>query len=407
MKPRLIPWITLGIAGFLVALVILYVKAQMTAQANRPIPEKQTVEARTTVNVMTASLATYQAVLNSYGAAEPHYSLTLIADVSGKIESLHSNFEVGTLLKKGDQLLTINDREYRATLASAKEALASAQLSLLEEERQGQQASAEWKASGLSGDPASDLVLRKPQLIAAQATVASAKSALASAQQDVINTQIKAPFDALVIERSVSPGSYLQAGTELGALYSTDRVEIELSFSAQEWENLADAQQLINEHWPVTLTMSQAEGKWQGYVVRVEQHMDSTTRQRSLIVAVDQPLALPTPLLPGSFLKANIQGRSVAGLWKLPATALSQRGEIWYVTAQETLDLFTSEPQFSEGDFIYIVPPTSLAAHTQRIVVHPLSSYLKGMRVDASTGVNATVSTTSNSATLNETPTHD
>ena len=36
------------------------------------------------------------------------------------------------------------------------------------------------------------------------------------------------------------------------------------------------------------------------YVGRVEQHMDSTTRQRALIVVVDAPLQQETALLAGS-----------------------------------------------------------------------------------------------------------
>ena len=98
--------------------------------------------------------------------------------------------------------------------------------------------------------------------------------------------------------------------------------------------------------WPVELTSVENGQNWSGRILRLEQHLDDTTRQRALIIAVDRPLDLDTPLLPGTFVKALIKGRSVDNLWKLPSAALSQRGEIWYVKADKTLDKFSTDPVF-------------------------------------------------------------
>jgi hypothetical protein len=120
---------------------------------------------------------------------------------------------------------------------------------------------------------------------------------------------------------------------------------------------------------------------WQGYVLRAQQHIDESTRQQQLIVAVDAPFTLASPLLPGTFVNVSIEGASQSGLWKLPNSALSQRGEIWYVTEQNTLDKFSTSPRFSRDGFIYIYVPKQFNQQAVAVLTHPLNSYISGMKV--------------------------
>jgi hypothetical protein len=138
---------------------------------------------------------------------------------------------------------------------------------------------------------------------------------------------------------------------------------------------------MIAGSWPVTLEHVENHTHWTGYVIRCQQHVNDTTRQRSLTIAVDQPLSQTPALLAGTFVKATIVGRTMDNLWQLPSSALSQRGEIWYVTDQHTLESFTTEPVFSRDRDIYIAPPPALAQAPQQVLTHPLSSYTRGMEV--------------------------
>lgn len=287
----------------------------------------------------------------------------------------------GGLVAAEDTLLQLEDSDYLQALSNAQESLAAARLTLLEEERQAVQAEAEWRSAGLEGEPDSELVLRQPYVDAALASLHSAEAVVASAQKDLDHTRIAAPFDAMVVERLVAPGSYVQAGTELAILYSSDRVEITLALSSQDWGKLPPPEELQGGDWPVVLRDIESGVQWTGYVGRVEQHMDSTTRQRALIVVVDAPLQQETALLAGSFVDAEIPGRSLDGLWELPNSALSQRGEIWYVATDNTLASFTAKLAFSAADTIYVEPPAALALQPQQVLLHPLSGYLVGMQV--------------------------
>ncbi|WP_203142187.1 efflux RND transporter periplasmic adaptor subunit [Marinobacter mangrovi] len=382
MKRKLIRSLPLTAALVVVAGVIFYIHDQAQAFADRPFTKPETPVQRADVSVVSVEPGTYAAQISAFGAASAHYQLTLNAQVSGQIDDITGDFEGGNRVAKGDLLAEVEASSYREALASAQSTLASAKVDLLEEERQGEQAVAEWKASGLSGEPDSPLVLRQPQLASAKAAVAEAQAAVDTARYNLNQTRIVAPFDALITDRSVAPGSYVQAGTEVATLVSTDRVEISVSLSAVEWAQLPDQALLTGGQWPATLTNIETGQHWSGHVIRARQHLDDTSRQRSLVIAVDAPFDQSPALLPGTFLQATVAGRDVDGLWKLPATALSQSGEIWYVTDDNTLASFAVEPRFASDGSIYIVPPKALAGDKARVVRQPLSSYVEGMAVN-------------------------
>ncbi|WP_317932924.1 efflux RND transporter periplasmic adaptor subunit [Halioxenophilus sp. WMMB6] len=374
--------LSLAIALVCLTGVTSLVMANLSGPPMPPAPQANASVAAE-VSVVTVSADEYQAQVSGFGAADPHYSLAVTAKVSGYIEQLADNFEAGAVVRQGEQLAALDDTEYRAQLAAAKQALSQAQLTLIEEQRQAQQARTEWQSSGLGGEPDSPLVLRQPYVEAARSAVASAAAEVANAERNLSYTQVLAPFDGLVVARDIAPGGYVQAGGQLGTLYSSDRVEIKLSLSALEWQQLPSAEQMITDRQPVTVASVDGDGQWQGYVIRAEQHLNGETRQRALIVAVDQPLAAAQPLLPGAFVSVAIPGRALAGLWRLPSSAQSQRGEIWYVADDSTLASFTAKPLFGDGEFIYVAPPVALLAGSRQVLIHPLNGYLPGLAVVA------------------------
>lgn len=382
MIRRFSQWFVLLAAILLLLGVVLLVRQQILAEASRPAPAKTVQEQHPDVSVVSVQARSYAARVTAYGVASPHFELTLTAQVAGQVEALSADFEPGKRLAKGDLLAQLEDCDYRAAVAAAQKDLGDARVSLIEEQREGLQAKAEWAASGLDGEPESELVLRQPQLAAAEAAAANAEAALASARKDLRQTRITAPFDALVVERKIALGSYLQAGTEVATLYSTDYMEIAVCLSTEDWAKLPETNKLHSGQWPVELSNAQNGQSWSGRILRAKQHLTDGTRQRPLLLAVDHPLDLDPPLLPGTFVKAHISGRNLDTLWKLPGSALSQKGEIWYVRADDTLDCFSASPQFSDSEAIYVSVPDSLAAGEQKVLVHPLSSYLQGMRVN-------------------------
>jgi len=381
MRQKIQKWwlIILALAIFL--FTIFYSSAQIAAQSQKPMPVKTQDIKRPTVSVVTVQADSYAAHISGYGELKPHFSLSLTAEVNGKVEMMSPSLEAGQTVKKGDWLVKLEQSDYLAALKEAQQNVAAEKLSLLEEQRQAVQAKSEWLASGMQGEPDSELVLRKPQLEMAQTRYDYAKAVLVSAQKNLNKTVITAPFDALVTTRTIALGSYLQAGSDVATLYSTDRLEVAVPLSNKDWSLLPDTKSLLS-HSAILKNVETAIS-WTGHVLRAEQHVDSESRQRSLIIAIEDPLSQTPSAFSGTFVAMSLEGKTIDNIWKLPNSALSQRGEIWYVNADNTLAKFNANALFAQDGFIFVAGPESLTKATQSIVSHPLNNYLVGMYVDA------------------------
>jgi len=383
MINRYSQWLVALAVTAILVLVFIYSINAIETQNNKPMPLRKEAPQRPNVSIIKVSAEQHSAQLSGFGELTPHFSLNLNSQVNGQIKYISAQFEVGNTVKKGDWLIKLDRSEYLAAVAEAENDIAQARLALLEEERLAIRAKAEWQASALSGQPDSELVLRQPQLAAAQATLDYANASLVRAQNDVRHTVIKAPFDALITARHVSTGSFLQSGNDVASLYSTDRLEVAVPLSSQDWQNLPDFSQL---KLPLTARVKNVENNhsWQGQVLRAQQHIDVATRQRALVLSIEQPLLQQPAAFSGTFVEVSLQGKLIDNLWKLPSSSLSQRGEIWYVTADNTLAKLNANPLFSHHGHIFITAPKKLSQQSMSILTHPLNSYIEGMYVNPS-----------------------
>ncbi|WED23762.1 efflux RND transporter periplasmic adaptor subunit [Vibrio sp. JC009] len=356
-------------------------KAAEEQKMEQPVAKPAAVVQLQKIAVQNTSASSYQAEVTGYGEAHSKYELSYTSEVSGRVKSISKDFETGMVVKKGTILAKIDDTSYQQALANAKADVAQAKLDLLEEQREAVQAKSEWERSGLKGEPDSPLVLHEPQLENAKATLQNAEMALKTAQQDLDNTIVKAPFDALIVTTDILPGSYIQTGTQVATLYSIDNLEIEIPLSGLQWANLPQPSNSTLEKgdWTVTLTSPDSHYEWQGYVDRSELHLNEDTRQRSIVVVVDKPLEQEYQLLPGTFVQASIPGNSMNNLWELPSSAVSQQGNIWTVNSDGLLTKSVADVQFAKQDKVYVSPVTEQPV--AQVVKRPLSSFQANMKV--------------------------
>lgn len=397
---RKLQWLYLLLALASLAGVYFYITSAVDAQNNKVRqPRPEAPEQALEISVMEAKIGSYAAKINASGLAAPRYSLALSNQVSGKVVRVSDQFESGQIVKKGHVLAVLENTELVSAVASAKNTLASAELALKEEIRQGQQAQAEWEASGFTEAPDSDLVLRTPQLAAAKAELASAEAELADAVNDLNSTYLVAPFDALVVERTISPGTYLSVGTEVGTLYSTDRVEVSIDLANSDWLKLPDTQTLLKNDWPVTIKSVDSPAQWQGNILHVGLHIDDETRMRSLTVSLNNPLSQALPLIPGSFVEINLEGKKLDKLWRLPNTALSKKSEIWYLDKDSRLATFETTPRFVDSQYVYIDVPDTMQSNAYQVLTQPYNSYIKGTLVTPKLSTSSTNNTVSQDTT--------
>ena len=349
-----------------------------------------------------------QVTVAGQGTVRPDAQIDLVPQVSGMVIWKAAEFEPGGSFAEGDLLFEIEPRDYQlaADQAEAQVAQARYQLELATEE--AAIARQEWERIGAESAEPTDLVLRKPQLRAAEAAFQSARARFAETQLRLERTRVHAPFSGRVRTARVDVGQHLNAGQAVAQLYSIEKAEIvvpvpdedlgwftlplPVEVSAAGAERIRD---LNNENGdrPYAYARKGASAavhgsfagrrhQWAGRVVRTEGELDPQSRMARLVVEVDAPYGgiadgIP-PLTVGMFVDVEIAGRSVDGVRVLPRAALRSGDRVWIVDGDGLL-------RIRQAQVVRAMQERILAyvdmAPEDRIVTSQLNGVTDGMQV--------------------------
>lgn len=333
MKQKKLLQIALPLA--LIALTALIVALIMK---NPPQAQygKAAATAKIPVRTQVIEHAPFNITIDSYGTVRPRTETALSAQVSGQIIDINDNFREGGFFKKGDLLVKLDARDYRAKVKVAEADLILAKQTLSEEAAHAAQARDDWERLGKKGKP-NDLVLRLPQLEAAKASVLSAQAKLDIARLDLERAEIKAPFDGRILTKYVDMGQVVAANAQLADIYATDYVEVRLPIKNKDLPLIdlpTENAQNDNTNGPTpVLLYSDLIGsqQWQGNLVRTEGAIDSDTQQLYAIAQIESPFSQQGPLIKiGQYVTASIIGITLPDAIKIPTSTIYQ-GSFVYV----------------------------------------------------------------------------
>ena len=335
------------------------------------------------VEVQALQPTDYRIAVTSQGTVAPRTQTTLVAEVRGKVTHVADNFRVGGVFSKGDELVTIDDRDYQHARIIAAAELAKARVALNQEKARSEQARIDWERLG-KGKPPSDLVLRKPQLASARAAVAAAEARLAQTRTDLERTRITAPYTGRVREKKADLGQFVTPGTALGTIYAIDYVEINLPLTAEQLAMIglptaADT----DAEWP-SVSLKGEDGRWSGRLVRTTGTIDPQTRQQFVVAQVDDPYARAHPGEPqlkiGQFVSARIQGRKLSNVYVIPRAAVKEDDHIVIVTDDNRLQRLQVTPVWRNRNEVVVAEGLSPG---MRLVTSPVSYLAEGTEVKA------------------------
>lgn len=262
------------------------------------------------VQAQTIRKADLPVTVVAHGNVRAWRELELTAEVTGRVLWASERFEPGMEVSEGEPLLRVDATDYELALAEAQQSLASAELTLAD-------------ARALS---------QKARVNEAQAAVVAAKARIARAQRDLDNTEILAPYNAVIDTALVEVGQFISAGTGVGRILGSDKAEVRLPLLQRDVL-------LIDGAEDVSVTLSSSGGgsrqlRWSGRVARIESRIDSETRVIPVVVEVPEPLNTDrhaTPLPFGLFVRADIAGKSLADAVRIPQSALHGDSDVFVV----------------------------------------------------------------------------
>ena len=309
------------------------------------------------VDVITAEPSTYPILVNANGTVEAQTRGDLVAQIRGEIVAVSDNFNTGGTFKKGDILIQLDQRDYRAALSQSLATLSQAEAAYSQEQANAKQAKLDWQRLG-NTEPAPDLVLRKPQLTAAKAQYNSAKAVVDGAELNLARTTITAPYDGRIIERKAVLGQYVGIGTPIAEVFATDGVEVRLPVSQEEFSQLGlDSFSLEpGAQNPFTVSISSTVGnqayQWDAKITRTDSTFDINTRQIDIIADVVDPFGKESgqqALKIGQFVSARIQGRTVENVFVIPNKSIREGSYVYAVRdgklAKQTIKILWQDDQ--------------------------------------------------------------
>ncbi|MEM6482186.1 MAG: efflux RND transporter periplasmic adaptor subunit [Pseudomonadota bacterium] len=342
-----------------------------TSEYQYDVVENTAPRAAPWVSVETVNVTSEDVEISAFAEVRPRWSAELTAAVSGRIVRVSDNALVGEPVEKGTTLVEIEDTRYVADVAAAKLALQEAQLSLWRAQNAVEVARKEFARTDRTAP--NDLALRLPQLNIAKISVASAEAMVKSAEQQLADATIVAPFSGFVTDRFVSVGQTVNLGDRLVKMVDNEQFELTVELSRKDWALLKQPLEGLEARIVDETGKTKATAK----IRQAGGFLDETTRQHKVFLDVGS--GEEASLLSGDFVRVKLPGITVPIALNIPASALSQEGKVWLVDTDNRLRPFTANVFFRFEDRIVIEGPDSL--DTLDIAVTPLASFLPGQEV--------------------------
>ncbi|HLT13579.1 MAG TPA: efflux RND transporter periplasmic adaptor subunit [Marinobacter sp.] len=293
-------------------LVGLLVVAIMVAGAGvylglEQVEDEQEEEAQATaVNIATPELRQIRDQVSAVANLRAVNAVELTTEVSGRVVAI--NLEPGKQVQQGEVLLRLDDRQARADMAVIEAQLADAR-------RQYERAQSLRANNSVSQSQVDEL----------RTSVDVALAQREAAKVRLENHRIEAPFAGVVGLSDISAGAYLQAGTSITTLDTSDRLEL----------NFAVPERFVGQveiGQPVLATSpAYPDQIFEGNLIELASRISELSRTLAVRALIDNP---DGRLRPGQFMSASLTLQEREGL-VLPEQAVMVRGDEKYVFVAE------------------------------------------------------------------------
>ena len=294
------------------------------------------------VDVVEVERGTFRPTLVASGTVEPARDITLSPRVGGRIVDVSPHFVPGGRVQAGDVMVRIDPSDYENDLDQVRSELSQARADLAVEE--GRQDVARQDLALLGDTVATQdrsLVLREPQLEAAQARVEAAEAAVDQARLDLERTVVRAPFDAEVLRRDVNLGSEVAPGAPLARLVGTSRYWVVATIPRAQlrWLDLPTAEGEAPRARILDRTAWDEGEERVGRVIQVVGALEDRTRLARIIVEVEDPTGVASdaadgsaprpPLLIGSFVEVSVEGEALQDVVRIDRDLVRDDDTVW------------------------------------------------------------------------------
>jgi multidrug efflux system membrane fusion protein len=300
--------------------------------------------------------------LEAIGTVTPVYTSTITSQVNGMIMAVH--YQEDQRLQKGDALIDIDPRPYRATLVQAQGTLqhdegvlAQAQLDL-----------ARYRAALARNAIAEQQVADQEKLVAqTEGTVKNDHGAVDYDQLQLDYCHITAPITGQVGLRLVDPGNVVQANGTTALAVITQLEPITVIFTLPE-DSLGPVLARIQAQAKLSVDALDRSGQKKlasGMLTALDNQIDTTTGTVKARATFDNK---NDALFPNQFVNTRLLVNTLHNVTLVPSSAIQQNGRasFVYVIQNNVANQRAVKPGVTEGDVTQVegVQPGEVVANS-------------------------------------------
>lgn len=263
-------------------------------------------------------------------------------------------FQPGSLVKKGDILLVLDDRKEQANLKNY-------QALLLLAEQNHDEVDDLFKVGAAS----------KNSLEVATANLKTARANLITAQVQIDFLHIPAPFDGKLGISQVNLGQYIQPGTTIVSLQQLNPLYAQFTVAQQDLGKIS-----VGQAVEVSVDTNPSH-IYHGTITAIDSQVDNTTRNASVQATIKND---DLKLLPGMFAQVNVIFEQHADVITLPQTAIN------YNLFGDSVLIALPDGKTPDGKPMYVLKLQYVTTGETRKGVVEITKGLKGGELVVSSG---------------------
>lgn len=300
--------------------------------------------------------------------------IDLYAEVQGVLKPSTKDFKAGTSYSKGEYIIRINSDEFYANLLSQKSNFYNSITAIMPDIRLDYPNEFEKWQAYLSNFDINKTTPELPLMNSDKEKYFILGRGINTAYYNVKNLEVKlgkynlkAPFNGVLTEALVTPGSLVRAGQKLGEFIDPSVYEMEVSVNAE----FAD---LLKKGNTVTLHNLEKTKEYTGKIIRINAKVDATSQTIKAYIELAN-----TDLREGVYLEAYLTARSESDAIEVSRKLLVDNKQM-YVVRDSVLHLKDVNPVYFSAENAVV---KGLENGTL-IVAKPIPGAYDGMQVKIS-----------------------
>jgi membrane fusion protein, multidrug efflux system len=350
-------WILIAIVlVLLLVLAVVLWRHHEAAKKPAPAPPKINI---TTATAKKGDIGVY---LDAIGTVTPVHTDSITSQVNGLIIAVH--FKEGQLVSKGDPLIDIDSRPYRATLLQAQGALERDQNILAQAQMDLERYRAAWARNAIAKQILDD---QEKLVLQDEGTVKNDQGAVEYDKIQVEYCHITAPIAGRVGLRLVDPGNVVQSSGTTTLAVITQLEPITVIFTIPE-DSLGPVQARLKKK--ATLAVDALDRTAQtkiasGRLLTIDNQIDTTTGTVKGRAQFDNK---NDALFPNQFVNTHLLVNTLQGVTLIPASAIQQNGQasFVYVIQDNVAHMRSVKPGVTDGGLTQVdgINPDDVVANS-------------------------------------------